>query len=220
MISGSKIRIERWSVDRWCRGLLAALALSLPAVSAWAFDLPELMGLLAQQKNGEATFTEQRFVRGIEGPLAASGTLSFTAPDKLARRTLSPRPESMVVDGNTLTLSRSGRTRTMALDSMPELLGMVEAMRSTLSGDTATLQRYFRSTVGGTSANWTMDLVPTDERLAAQVRTVRISGRAGEVLGVEMEFLGGDRSVMSIVPQRGGAKPAAASTPTPSRQTP
>jgi len=195
MISGSKIRL-----DRWCRCLVAALALS--ASSAWALDLPELMGLLAKQKSGEARFTEQRFVRGLEGPLDASGTLSFQAPDKMTRRTLSPRPETMAVDGNTLTLSRGGRTRTLTLDSMPELLGLVEAMRGTLSGNTQSLQRYFRSTVSGTPDKWTLDLVPIDERLAAQVRSLRLSGRAGEVLGVEMEFIGGDRSVMNISPTR------------------
>ncbi|RST56629.1 LolA-related protein [Variovorax sp. MHTC-1] len=195
MTSGSKIRLERW-----CRGLVAALAFS--ASSAWAFDLPELMGLLAKQKSGEARFTEQRFVRGLEGPLDASGTLSFQAPDKMTRRTLTPRPESMVVDGNTLTLSRGGRTRTMTLDSMPELLGMVEAMRGTLTGNTQSLARYFRASVSGTPDKWTLDLVPIDEKLAAQVRTLRLSGRAGEVLGIEMEFIGGDRSVMSITPTR------------------
>jgi outer membrane lipoprotein-sorting protein len=195
MTSGSKIRLERW-----CRGLVAALAFS--ASSAWAFDLPELMGLLAKQKSGEARFTEQRFVRGIEGPLDASGTLSFQAPDKMTRRTLTPRPETMVVDGNTLTLSRGGRTRTMTLDSMPELLGMVEAMRGTLNGNTQSLARYFRTSVSGTPDKWTLELVPIDEKLAAQVRTLRLSGRAGEVLGIEMEFIGGDRSVMSITPTR------------------
>ncbi|MBT2321102.1 outer membrane lipoprotein carrier protein LolA [Variovorax paradoxus] len=195
MTSGSKIRLERW-----CRALVAVLALS--ASSAWAFDLPELMGLLAKQKSGEARFTEQRFVRGLEGPLDASGTLSFQAPDKMTRRTLTPRPETMAVDGNTLTLSRGGRTRTLTLDSMPELQGLVEAMRGTLSGNTQGLQRYFRSTVSGTPDKWTLDLVPIDERLAAQVRSMRLNGRAGEVLGVEMEFIGGDRSVMSITPTR------------------
>lgn len=160
------------------------------------------MGLLAKQKSGEARFTEQRFVRGLEGPLDASGTLSFQAPDKMTRRTLTPRPESMVVDGNTLTLSRGGRTRTMTLDSMPELLGMVEAMRGTLTGNTQSLARYFRASVSGTPDKWTLDLVPIDEKLSAQVRTLRLSGRAGEVLGIEMEFIGGDRSVMSITPTR------------------
>lgn len=183
----------------WRALVLVALCAAAPA---WAFDLPELMGLLAKQKQGEATFTEQRYVRGLEGPLAASGTLSFVAPDQLTRRTLSPRPESMVVDGNNLTLSRGGRSRSMTLDSVPELLGMVEAMRGTLSGNGAVLQRYFRSTLKGGVADWTLDLQPIDDRLAAQVASLRLSGRAGEVLGVEMEFRGGDRSVMTIVPTR------------------
>jgi outer membrane lipoprotein-sorting protein len=203
MISGSKIRI-----DRWLHVLLMATACS--ATSAWAFDLQDLMGQLAKQKSGEARFTEQRFVHGLEGPLDASGTLSFTAPDKLTRRTVTPRPESMVVDGNTLTLSRGNRTRALALDSMPELLGMVEAMRGTLSGDTATLQRYFRSTVGGKAEQWTLDLKPIDDRLASQLRSLHISGRGGEVLGIDMEFIGGDRSVMRITPAAPAAVAAAA----------
>lgn len=209
MISGSKIRF-----DRWCRAVLAALALSTS--SAWAFDLPELMGLLAQQKSGEATFTEQRFVRGLDGPLNASGVLSFTAPDRLVRRTLTPRPESMSVEGNTLTLSRGGRTRTVTLDSMPELLGMVEAMRGTLTGNSQNLERYFRSTLTGSSNNWALELEPIDERLAAQVRTMRLTGRGGEVLGIEMEFIGGDRSVMNITPERGAGGPGR----TPARSAP
>lgn len=198
MISGSKIRF-----DWLCRSLLLAMACC--AAPAWALDLPELMGLLSKQKSGEARFTEQRFVHGLEGPLDSRGTLSFNAPDKLVRRTLSPRDETMAVEGNTLTLSRGGRNRTLTLDSMPELLGLVEAMRGTLSGDGTTLQRYFRSTVSGSTANWTLDLLPADSRLAAQVRSIRISGRASEVVGLEMEFVGGDRSVMSITPERPGA---------------
>jgi len=205
------MRPDQW-LKRWLRALVAVALLGTG--TAWAFDLPELMSLLAQKKSGEARFTEQRFVHGLEGPLDASGTLSFDAPDKLVRRTLSPRVETMAVEGNTLTLSRGGRNRTLALDSMPELLGLVEAMRGTLTGDGATLQRYFRSTVSGSAAKWTLDLVPMDSRLAAQVRSIRISGRASDVLGLEMEFVGGDRSVMNITP--GNAAPSSA----PGRTTP
>lgn len=196
--------------------MFAALTLSLSASSVWAFDLPELMGLLAQRRNGDATFTEQRFVRGLEGPLDASGVLSFTAPDRLLRRTITPRPETMSVEGNTLTLSRGGRTRTVALDSMPELLGMVEAMRGTLSGNAQSLQRYFRSTLTGSSNDWALELQPLDERLAAQVRSMRLTGRGGDVLGIEMEFIGGDRSVMNITPERRtGNSPGASARSTP-----
>ncbi|MBS0454533.1 MAG: outer membrane lipoprotein carrier protein LolA [Proteobacteria bacterium] len=193
MISGLKTRLD---------SLVLALALLLGAASpAWAFDLSELMSQLARQKGGEAGFVEQRFVRGVDGPLNSAGTLSFSAPDKLARSTVSPRPESMVVEGNTLTLSRAGRTRTLTLDSMPELQGMVDALRGTLTGDAKLLQQHFRTQVAGSQANWTLDLQPIDERLASQVRSVRLNGRQGQVLGVEMEFIGGDRSVMTISPK-------------------
>jgi hypothetical protein len=43
---------------------------------------------------------------------------------------------------------------------------------------------------------------------------MRLSGRGGEVLGIDMEFIGGDRSVMAITPERSAgtaAVPAAAS---------
>ena len=193
MISGLKTRLD---------AILLGLALLLGAASpAWAFDLSELMSQLARQKSGEAGFVEQRFVRGVDGPLNSAGTLSFTAPDKLARKTVTPRPESMVVDGNTLTLSRAGRTRTLTLDSMPELQGMVDALRGTLMGDSKLLQQHFRTELAGSPASWTLDLKPLDERLASQVKNVRLSGRQGQVLGVEMEFIGGDRSVMTITPK-------------------
>ncbi len=206
-------------LDWLCRVLVLAVAFC--AAPAWAaFDLPELMGLLSRQKSGEARFTEQRFVHGLEGPLDASGTLSFEAPDKLVRRTLSPRIETMAVDGNTLTLSRGNRNRTLALDSMPELLGLVEAMRGTLTGDGTTLQRYFKSTVTGVANQWTLDLVPNDSRLAAQVRSMRITGRGGEVLGLEMEFVGGDRSVMNISPNAPNSPPSAVPAGAPRRATP
>ncbi len=201
-------------LESLCKACVLALTMALCAMPAWAaFDLPELMSLLARQKSGEARFTEQRFVHGLEGPLDASGTLSFDAPDKLVRRTLSPRIETMAVEGNTLTLSRGGRNRTLALDSMPELLGLVEAMRGTLTGDGTTLQRYFKTTVTGSAVKWTLDLVPMDSRLAAQVRSIRISGRASEVLGLDMEFVGGDRSSMNITPAAPGAAAPAAPVP-------
>lgn len=200
MISGLKTRLRRDLA-------VFSAALMLAAVPAWAFDLPELMGLLGKQKHGEANFVEQRYVRGFDGPLSASGTLSFTAPDQLVRKTLSPRAETMSVDGNALVLSRSGRTRTMTLDSIPELLGLVEAMRATLAGNSTVLERYFKTRVSGNANEWAIDLAPIDERLASQVNSLRLTGRSGEVLGVEMEFRGGDRSVMTISPRRPGMAP-------------
>ena len=167
------------------RGLAAALALMAAATPALALDLPELMSLLARQRGGEARFTEQRFVRSLDEPLQASGTLSFAAPDRFTRRTLAPRAETMAVEGNLLTLTRNGRSRSVTLDSAPEMVALVEAMRGTLTGNAQTLERHFRATPGGSAEAWTLDLVPRESHVSASVRSVHIVGRGSDVRVVE-----------------------------------
>lgn len=180
------------------RRRLLACALLIAALPVQAFDLPELMSLLAQQKRGEARFTEQRYVQGLDQPLPASGTLSYQAPDQLVRHQLQPRDEKLQVSGNTLTLSRGGRSRQLALDATPEMLPLVEAMRATLAGDLDALQRHFETTLSGGADQWTLDLRPLDRRAGALVRGVRVVGHRGALRMVETQLTDGDRSVMTI----------------------
>lgn len=179
----------------------AAAALLLPGAGrAQAFDLAALTALLARHKSGQAKFSEERTVSGLSEPLRASGTLSFVAPDRFTRTVSDPRPESMEVNGNLLLLRRSGRTRQMTVDAMPELAALIEAVRGTLTGNAALLQRFFKPTVEGTAPRWTLTLVPRDERLATQVREIKIGGSQAEMRSVELWMSGGDRSLMLIEP--------------------
>jgi len=191
------------------RGLLAAgraallgAAILLASLPAQAFGLPELMKLLSQTRSGEASFTEQRFVRGLDAPLAASGTLSFAAPDRFARHTLKPRAESMTVDGNQLTLSRGGRSRSLQLDTTPELVGLIEAVRGTLTGNGQALSRHFKPTVGGAANAWTLELVPVGGPVLAAVAKLRIAGEQGELRRIDIDLSDGDSSTMTIGPMR------------------
>lgn len=170
------------------------------AAGAGAFDLPALMALLAQRKGGEARFTEERFVATFDSPLRSAGVLSFSAPDRFARQTLEPRPESMELAGSQLTLRRGGRTQRMALDTLPELGALLEAVRGTLTGDAGALQRHFSVTVGGSAQLWKLTLAPRDARLASQVRQVQIVGQGADPRSVELQLAGGDRSLMLIEP--------------------
>ncbi len=165
-----------------------------------SWDLNALMALLAQRKSGQARFTEERIVSGFDSPLRASGTLSFRAPDRFARQTMEPRPESMEVVGNQLVLQRGGRTRHMTLDAVPEVAGMVEAVRATLAGNGAVLRRYFQTQVTGNSTRWTLTLTPLPGPTANAVRLVQIAGTGPDVRSVELQLASGDRSVMSIEP--------------------
>jgi outer membrane lipoprotein-sorting protein len=179
-------------------GLSLGLAPTAAPAQAAAFDLKALTALLATRSTAEARFSEERFVIGLDQPLRASGSLSFTAPDRFARHTLAPRAESMVVEGNTVTWTRGGRTRQTALDTTPELTALVEAVRGTLGGDAETLQRHFSTQVAGNPQSWRLTLVPLDRRLGGQVQQLDIAGRGADLTMLELSLAGGDRSVMHI----------------------
>lgn len=196
---------------RWTRPLLVIGLWVLFATSAHALDLATLMARLGQQRSGEAVFTEQRFVSGFDEPLLSSGTLSFAAPDRFVRKTLQPRAETLSIDGNTVSVSRSGRQRSYTLDAVPELIGMIEALRGTLTGNAQTLNRYFKSSLTGSLERWELSLTPLEVRLGRQVRRIHITGQSASVGSIEIELAGGDRSLMLIEPVTArSAGPAAA----------
>jgi len=193
---------------------LAALAGLVACAGAHALDLPELMGLLAHHPSGQARFTEQRFVKGLDAPLLSSGVLEFQAPDRFSRHTLEPRDESVRVEGNTVTFSRGGRSRTLALDAAPEAVVAIEAVRGTLTGDAAVLQKWFRVSVAGQPARWSMELVPQDATSAGALAAVRVEGRQAALDTIETRLADGTRTVMRITPVAADAAlPASAPAP-------
>ena len=205
-----RLRLECNDVRRhtlqWLAALAIACVLPLPARSETAFDLVQLMRSLAQVKAGVATFTETRTVALLERTLESSGRLSFEAPDSFTRETLKPRRERVAVVGNTVTMSQGNRSRTMALDSVPEAAVIMEAIRGTLTGNREALERNFKTAVSGNEQGWVLDLVPRDWRLREQVASVRVTGRQALVREVAVAMADGDRSVMTIEPAPAGAR--------------
>jgi outer membrane lipoprotein-sorting protein len=197
----SRAERRRFGAAALAGALAAATGLvAAPAVRAAGFDLEALTALLGRVKSGEATFVETRRIEMLDRTLKSSGRLSFKAPDVFVRETLRPRRELLAVDGNTLTMGLGDRTRTMPLDASPEASVIVEAIRGTLSGDRATLERLFETRVSGDAAHWTLELVPRDLRLRGQVASVRVSGNETVVREVQVLLADGDRSVMTIDP--------------------
>lgn len=203
-------------------GGVLTLLVALTAGPAWAdFDLDALMALLAQRKSGEARFTEERTVSTLDSTLQASGRLSFRAPDQFARYTEEPRPESMEVQGNSVVLKRGTRTRTLVLDTIPELAALADAMRGTLSGDAQALRKHFRTTVSGGPAKWVLLLKPADARLARSVSQIEIAGSRTDVRSVDLRLAGGDRSLMLVTPLAAApGAPSATPSATPSAMPP
>ena len=202
--------------QRWASFLATSqLVVALCVVPAWAqskFELPQLMQLLAQVKSGEATFTEKRSVAMLERTLEFSGRLSFEAPDTFVRENLKPRQERMAVVGKQMTMSMGSRSRTVAVDSVPEASVIVEAIRGTMTGNQDALEKHFTSAVSGTAQRWSLELVPREPRLREQISALRLAGQQGWVREVAITMADGDRSIMTIEPVVAANKPAAAAS--------
>jgi len=182
------------------RAIGLAVAVAATPAHAAGFDLGALTTLLGRVRSGEATFVETRRIEMLDRTLQSSGRLSFRAPDSFVRETLKPRHEKLAVEGNTLTMSIGERSRTMQLDASPEAAVIVEAIRGTLTGNRATLERLFETTISGDAQAWTLKLVPRDLRLRGQVSAVQVSGREDMAREVQVQLADGDRSVMTIEP--------------------
>lgn len=178
---------------------VAILALGCAALSAHAgWDLEQLMQSLARNTSGRATFTEQKFIALLDKPVLSSGELLYTAPDRLEKRTLKPKPETMVLDHDTVTVERGKRQYVLRVKDYPELGVFVESIRGTLAGDRASLERLYQLTLDGSEARWTLVLRPLNPKMLAVVQRITMQGERAELRSIEMEQADKDRSVMLI----------------------
>jgi outer membrane lipoprotein-sorting protein len=180
--------------------LLAAGAMGAEPAAPGAWDLKRLMHELGQVKSARARFVESRQLAILSAPLESSGTLIYTAPGRLEKHTLAPRAESLVLDGDRLTLENKAQNqrRSFALQQYPEIWALVESMRSTLAGDLAALQRYYQVGLEGSESQWRLTLKPVEPGMQRLVGEIRIGGSGNQVGSVEIIETGGDRSLMTI----------------------
>jgi len=182
--------------------LLALLLTGLPAAHAADWQLADLMQQLAQVKNAQARFVERKYIALLDKPVESSGELSFTAPDRMEMRTLRPKKQSLLLDGNRLTMAQDGRTRTVSLQSYPEVAAFVEGIRGTLAGDRQALERVYQVHLIGNAARWQLLLVPREASMSRIISRIRIGGSQSDVLSVAYDHADGDRSEMQITPLR------------------
>lgn len=176
-------------------GLVAVFGLAAPAL---ADDLDDLMRLLAERQHGRVDFVEQHFLALLKRPVESSGELIYDAPDRLEKRTLEPRPESIVIAGDVLTIRRGRTNHVLDLKAYPLVLPFIESIRATLAGDRGALERGFRVELVGDVSRWTLLLMPRDKEAAKIVVQVRLDGRRENVLWVEIREADGDRSLMTL----------------------
>jgi hypothetical protein len=182
-----------------CAILACSPALAQQADGAQGWGLAALMRELAGVPHSNARFVERKYLKILERPLELTGTLEYRAPDHLARYTLTPKPESFVVDGDRLRLEDArGRKRTFALQDHPVLWAFVESIRSTLKGDLSQLERFYGVVLEGDARAWKLSLTPKQPRMSAIISLINIEGSGGRIGTVEVHEAKGDRSIMHV----------------------
>ena len=187
------------SLRRGVNALLLACCVMAPGLSSAAdWNVDQLMQSLAHAKPGRASFVEKKYMAMLDRPIESSGELSYSAPDRLEKRTVKPKPEMMVAEGGVLEFERGAQKHTVQLQEYPELAGFIDSIRGTLAGDRKVLERAFRLKLEGTPDHWTLMLLPTDAKMATIVHLIRIAGVRDSLHSIEVIQTDGDRSLMTI----------------------
>ena len=185
---------------RVMRHVLVALApMLVPAISRAAeWDIDQLMRGLAQIHSDHSSFVEKKSIAMLDKPVESSGELFYTAPEHLEKRTIKPKPETMILDHGTLVIERGRQKHGLQLQDHPELAAFIDSIRGTLAGDRKALERNYRLSLDGTAERWILQLVPVDEKMQAVVKRIRIAGARDAVRSIEITQADGDSSLMLI----------------------
>lgn len=178
--------------------LLAVAVLLAPHAFAAGWSLDQLMQSLALAKPGRATFIEKKTIAMLDRPLESSGELQYIAPNILVKRTIKPKPETLRVEGDVLTIERGRQKFTLPLQNYPELTGFIDSIRSTLAGDRKALERSYKLKLEGGAERWLLSLSPTDAKMATQIHLIQITGSFDNVRSINVIQTDGDRSLMTI----------------------
>ncbi|MGV4877177.1 LolA-related protein [Acetobacter indonesiensis] len=143
-------------------------------------------------------FHETRELGVLTHPLLSSGVLVFRHPAFLEKETLLPRPETLVIDGDTVSVQRGGHVRHILLAQNPALALLATTLRAPLAGNMVALRQAYTVTAQGDMGAWTLTMTPLSEQAHKMVRQVVLSGRNNAVESLKVIQANGDRQTLMI----------------------
>lgn len=143
-------------------------------------------------------------------PLLFGGELSQPAADELVKTVEGEQPERLRIADERVEVQRQGQAmRRFSLKRAPELAALAASLRALLGGDRGLLERHFAIEIAANGAGWTLDLVPTDARVARKVQRMRLHGMGGEWRCFDLELAEDEHSRMWLGPWAESARAAA-----------
>jgi outer membrane lipoprotein-sorting protein len=175
------------------------LLVSVSAVAAAPDPQLDLVfAALAQRTHSHALYTEQVDSPLFTHPLHSSGSLSFDAPDRLEKKTLEPKPQDLIVEGDVITIVRGAHATSMRLSDNPQLSPLLNGIRAVLAGDRAALEKNFQLSAKASGSGWTLSLQPLASERKPTYKSIQIQGTDGTVQSVTLDRLTGERTTMTL----------------------
>lgn len=171
--------------------MASAVAAPQAADPGTAVETDWVLRTLARPAPMRTSFVEFRDSPLLKAPLRLSGDYQRPDADTFVRAVRTPYVETTTIatdrsGGATATIARAGRSaRTYPLTRIPELAALQASFGALLSGDGATLQRFYRVSSAGTRQQWTLTLTPRTDALVAKLRDIRLYGRGAELRCIE-----------------------------------
>lgn len=139
------------------------------------------------------TFDEDKRIALLARPLRASGTITYARDRGIARTTLAPRAEQVVVTRTALRIRKGDRTEEIPLDRSKDLRAFALIVPTLLRGDRGELERAFDiGLYGSAAAWWALAFTPKAESLRALLRRVVVFGRGGALVALQITEASGD----------------------------
>lgn len=186
--------------------LLMAYGLLSGIGQAWAADdgtelSAQVIAHLGQVGERTQTFHEKKEIAALTRPLLSSGVLVFHRPAYLEKKTQAPRPETLVIDGDMVSIQRgAGDVHHVALAQNAALALLAATLRAPLEGNLPALTHDYAVTAQGDLGAWTLRMIPTSAQAVRLVRQVVLTGRNNAVDSLRIVQANGDVQTLTLDP--------------------
>lgn len=156
-------------------------------------------------KQSSASFVEEKSSIFLDEKIIIKGTLFYTAPDTLIKKTSYPESALYKISGDNLIFEKQSEREQLSLSNYPIVEMFVESYRGLLSGNIITLEKYydvefqaFKKTALGKAASWLITLIPNNDESLEVIEKIIIKGRTTNIIEVITYETGGDKSSIKL----------------------
>jgi hypothetical protein len=138
-------------------------------------------------------FSEQKHIALLAKPLTSSGVIYYDRDKGIARTTLVPKKQQVVLTKTTISIRSDKHTEEIPLDKTKDLRAFAMIFPSLLRGDRAELEKAFDIGLYGSDADWwALSFAPKADTLKKLVRKVVVVGHKGDVVSLQVVEASGD----------------------------